>query len=111
MRSSLAADTGSKATRMEQLDWMRTLWSQMSTAEFSSDNYEGALKQQPALLVSDCKSLHDAIHKEGAAPKSADKRHAVELAIVKLRATEGEAHLRWIDAQYQIADCLTKHAS
>ena len=95
VRCSLAAETSSMATCMEQLDWMRTLWSQMTTAEFSMDNYDGALKKQPALLVTDCKSLYDAIHKE-AAPASTDKRLAIELAIVKSRATEGEANFWWM---------------
>ena len=40
-----------------------------------------------------------------------DQRPAIELATVKSRAAEGEADLRWFDARYQIADCLTKHAS
>ena len=34
----------------------------------------------------------------------------VEL-VVKSRATEREADMSWIDAQYQIADCLTTHAA
>ena len=110
VRSSLAAETNSMTTCMEHLDWMRTLWSQMTTAEFSLDSYEGAEKKK-ALLVTDCKSLCDAIHKEGAAPSSTDQRLALELAIVKSRATEGEADLRWIDTRYQIAECLTQHAS
>ena len=73
----------------------------MTTADFSLDNYEGALEKQPVLLVSDCKSLFDAIQKERADPSSTDER----------LATQSEADLRWIDARYQIADCLTKHAS
>ena len=52
---------------MEQQDWMRTLWSPMTRADFSLDDSEGAVKKPPALLVTDCKSLHDAIHKEGTA--------------------------------------------
>ena len=36
---------------------------------------------------------------------------AIELAIVKAKAVSGETDLRWIDGRYQIADCLTKHAS
>ena len=99
------------ATCMEQLDWMRTLWCQMTTAEFSLDSYAGAKKKQPALLATDCTSLYDATRKEGAAPSSTDKRHATELPTVKSRAMEGEADSTWIDARYQIADCLTKHAS
>ena len=31
--------------------------------------------------------------------------------MVKAKAVSGETDLRWIDARYQIADCLTKHAS
>ena len=48
---------------------------------------------------------------EGAAPASTDKRLAIELAIVKAKAVSGETDLKWIDARYQIAHCLTKHAS
>ena len=63
------------------------------------------------MFVTDCKSFYDAIHKEGATPASTDKRLAIELAIVKAKAVSGETDMRWIDAKYQIADCLTKHAS
>ena len=63
-------------------------------------------KKQPALLVTDCQSLHDAIHKEGAASSSTNKRLAIELVVMS-RATEGEADLRWIHARYQIADCVS----
>ena len=105
VRSRLSAETSSMATCTEQLDLMRTLWSQMTTAEFSLDDYEGALKKPPTLLVTDCKSLYDAIHKEGADP-STDKR--LSIAIVNSRATEGEAGLRWIDARCQTADLQRK---
>ena len=39
------------------------------------------------------------------------ERLAIELAIVKAKAVSGETDLRWIDARYQIAVCLTKHSS
>ena len=109
VRSSLAAETCSMSTCQEHLDWMRTMWEQMTRGEFVLENYEQFLMARPSILVTDCKSLYDAIHKEGAAP--ADKRLAIELAIVKAKAVTGETDLRWIDARYQIADCLTKHAS
>ena len=51
-----------------------------TTADFSLDNYEGALEQQPVLLMTHCKSLQDAVHQERAAPSSTDKRLATELA-------------------------------
>ena len=87
------------------------MWEQMTRGEFVLENYEQFLTARPSILVTDCKSLYDAIHKKGAAPASTDKRLAIELAIVKAKAVSGETDLRWIDARYQIADCLTKHAS
>ena len=68
-------------------------------------------RRVPVFLSPTTKSLYDAIHKEGAAPASTAKRLAIELAIVKAKAVSGETDLRWIDARYQIADFLTKHAS
>ena len=110
VRSSLAAETCSMSTCQEHLDWMRTMWEQITCSEFVLENYDQFLTARPSILVTDCKSLYDAIHK-GAAPASTDKRLAIELAIVKAKAVSGETDLRWIDARYQIADCLTKHAS
>ena len=108
VRSSLAAETCSMSTCQEHLDWMCTMWEQMTRGEFVLENYEQFLTARPSILVTDCKSLYDAIHKEGAGPASTDKRLAIELAIVKAKAVSGETDLRWIDARYQIADCLTK---
>ena len=112
VRSSLAAEASSMPTCQEHLDWMRSMWEQMTRSEFVLENYyEQFLKGRPSILVTDCKSLFDAIHKGGAAPASRGKRLAIGLAIVKAKAVTGETDLRWIDARYQIADCLTKHAS
>ena len=57
----------------EHLDWMRTMWEQMTRGEFVLQNYEQFLTARPSILVTDCKSFYDAIHKEGAAPASTDK--------------------------------------
>ena len=84
---------------------------QMTRSEFVLENFEQFPTARPSILVTDCKSLYDAIHKEGAAPASSALRLAIELAIVKAKAVSGETGLRWIDARYQLADCLTKHAS
>ena len=108
VRSSLAAETSSMGTCMEQLEWMRSLWSHMTTAEFSKNNYEGAFEKQPALLVANSTSLCDAIHKRGAAPSSADLRFAIELEFVKSRAMEGEADFLWIGAR-TVPDCRQSH--
>ena len=111
VRSSLAAETCSMSTFQEHLNWMRTVWEQMTSSDFVLEKYEQFFTGRASILVTDYTSLYDAIHKEGAAPASTDKRLAIVLAIVKAKAVSGETELRWIDARYQIADCLTKHAS
>ena len=58
------------------------MWAQMTSSEFALENYEQFLKARPSILITDCKSRYDAVHKEGAAPASTDKRLAIELAIV-----------------------------
>ena len=55
----------------------------MTSGEFVLENNEQFLTARPSILVTDCKSLYDAIHKEGAAP-------------VKAKAVSGETDLRWI---------------
>ena len=87
------------------------MWEQMTRGDFVLEKYEQFLTARPSILLTDCKSFYDALHKEGAAPASTDKRLAIELAMVKATAVSGETDLRWIDARYQIADCFTEHAS
>ena len=96
---------------MEQLDWMRILWSQMTTSRFSLDDYEVFLKIHPVLLVTDCNSPYDVLRKEGAGPSSTDKRFAIDVTIVKSRATECEADLRWIDARYPHREHLERYCN
>ena len=59
----------------------------MTKADFSSEGDEGALRKHPALLVTDCKRLYDASHKDGADPSSTDKL-PIELAIVKSHVSD-----------------------
>ena len=99
------------STCQENLDWMSTMWEQMTHSEVLLENYEQFLQARPSILATYCKSLYDAIHREGAAPTSTDKILANELALFKAKAVSGETHLRWSDTRYHIADCLTKHAS
>ena len=77
VRSSLAAETCSMSTSQEHLDWMRTMWEQMTRGDFVLENYEQFFILCPSILVTDCKSLDGASHKEEAAPASTDKRLAI----------------------------------
>ena len=50
VRSSLAAETCSTSTCQEHLDWMRTMWEQMTRSEFLLKNYEQSSRLVPAFL-------------------------------------------------------------
>ena len=47
VRSSLAAETCSMSTCQEHLDWMRTMWEQMTRGDFVLENYEQFLTARP----------------------------------------------------------------
>ena len=69
VRSSLAAETCSMSTCQEHLDWMRTMWELMTRSDFVLEKYEQFLTARLSILVTECKSHYDAIHKEGAAQR------------------------------------------
>ena len=74
------------------------MWEQMTRGELCL-RITNSFSRRPSILVTDCKSLYDAKHREGAAPASTDKRLAIKLAIVEAKAVSGETDLRWIDAR------------
>ena len=63
-------------------------------------------EKQPALLSTDCKSLYDSINKELSVPLSTEQRLVMVLDPAKSRKSKMDWFLIWIDARYQIADCM-----
>ena len=87
------------------------MWEQMTRGDLCLRITNIFSRCVPVFFSPTAKVCMTQIHKEGAAPASTGKRLEIELALVKAEAVSGETDLRWIDARYQIADCLTKHAS
>ena len=111
VRSSLAVETSSMANVHGTIGLDENIVEPGDDDRVFFGRLRGCFETQTTLSVTDCKSLYDASHKEGASPSSTNSRLATDLAIVKSRATESEADLSWIDVRYQIADCLIEHAS
>ena len=82
----------------------------MTRGKFVLENCEQFLTARHSILVTDCKSLYDAIHK-AQLQRQQTRDWQLSLVIVKAKAVSGATDLRWMDARYQIEDCLTKHAS
>ena len=55
---------------MQYVDLPRTspMWEQMTRGDFVFENYEQFLTAPPSILVTDCKSLDDAVHVKGMYP-------------------------------------------
>ena len=62
-------------------------------------------KKLEVIVMTDCKSLHDAIH---TSKNVDDKGLRIPIACLRQRVNEGEMTVRWISTKKQLADCLTK---
>ena len=107
--STLAAETTSLASALDQLSWLRLFWKWIHDPKLDWKNPEAALsKLEPAITaptwkdsldvaITDCKSLCDL----------AEFRTQLVARAIKESLKEG-VQLRWVHSGAQLADCLTK---
>ena len=63
----------------------------------------------PIKCIADCKSLLDAIKSNKLV---SEKRLRLELSAIKENLSKGHVtHVKWVEANEQLVDCLTKHGS
>ena len=110
VRSSLGAEASAMSTGLEHTDLLRVMYGEMCGDIKSLSDHEDFLKSTPALVLSDCKSLADALNNTGCAASktSEDKRLAIELSMIKQRLEDQETSFQWVDAAYMLSDVLTK---
>ena len=119
--STLAAETTSLQTSLDQMSWIRLFWGwllnpnlnwkqpkkvfQESPAPISSTTY---LAQQlpKSVAVTDCKSLYDLVTRT-AQPNCQEFRTQLQARAIKDMLDEGVT-LRWVHTGAQLADALTK---
>ena len=90
----------------------------LRTGPQSSDEMERVRQRLPILGICDCKSVYDAVARDGVLKLPTEKRLGVELASLKeivheeagdVSATKlDQLPLRWVPTEHQLADCLTK---
>ena len=111
-RSSLAAEVQAFEEGEEELMLCRLEWSEMCGTVVDLQNPTLAVLKVPGTMVTDAKSLYDAIHK-GAINTSGlgltEKYSSLELLSILERLTGAQTDTRWVDSNAQIADALTKH--
>lgn len=119
--STLAAETVSLASVLDQLSWTRLCWGWMLNPEVQWKRPSEALKQLPlsistatmsapslpdSVAATDCKSLYDLVTRT-APPQCSEFRTQLAARAIKDLLSEGTS-LRWVHSGAQLADCLTK---
>ena len=119
--STLAAETTSLGTVLDQLSWIRLCWAWMLDPKVPWKNPKQAFKDLPetyttatlkaqqlpeSFAATDCKSLFDLITKT-ATPSCAEFRTQLTARAIKDLIAEGVS-LRWVHSGAQLADALTK---
>ena len=119
--STLAAETVSLSTVLDQLSWIRLCWSWLLDNRIPWQKPEQALKSLPEafstatvraqhlsedVAATDCKSLFDLVTRT-APPQCTEFRTQLAARAIKDLLNEGTT-LRWVHSGAQLADGLTK---
>ena len=119
--STLAAETMSLSSTLDQLSWMRLFWAWFVDPSIDWKHPKEALQKIPqyvstttvaaqrnaqSIAVTDCKSLFDLVTRT-APPNCQEFRTALQAKAIKDLLSEGVA-LRWVHSGAQLADSLTK---
>ena len=105
--STLASETYARSAALDQLSWIRILWSWMLNPQVDWRKPAETLTNLPsAYAVVDCKSLYDLLQKT-AVPSCSEYRTLLEALVIKDRLKEGIL-IKWVHSAAQMADALTK---
>ena len=119
--STLAAETVSLSSVLDQLSWIRLCWGWMLNPQIQWQKPEQALKQlpesfstatikaqqlPPSFAATDCKSLYDLVTRTSP-PNCTEFRTQLHARMIKDLLSEG-VNLRWVHTGAQLADALTK---
>jgi hypothetical protein len=119
--STLAAETVSLSSVLDQLSWIRLCWAWVMDSNVRWQNPEAALRSLPQsfstatmkaqrltedTVATDCKSLFDLVTRT-APPACSEFRTQLNARKIKDLLAEG-IQLRWVHSGAQLADSLTK---
>ena len=105
--SSLAAETLCLVAALNQLEWSRCMWHELTNGAFTLKNWEKDIASKPAVVAVDAKSIYDHVSKPTVSV-TGDKRSAIDLSYIREILERDGSRLHWVDARFQAADDLTK---
>ena len=106
-RSSLAAETMELNNGFENADWVRLLLLEARTKDFQLRRWREYRDDVQAVVASDAKSCYDFLNKETGTTTS-EKGLAIDMRVLKTYLAGPTLVMRWLPAEFNIADFLTK---
>eukprot|EP00971_Amphidinium_carterae_P113980 2258445-Amphidinium_carterae.2 len=108
--STLAAEAQATGEGIGVLDWCKVFLEACVQEDFELQHWESAVSCRPSLVLTDCKSVFDSLSQLWSTGV-ADKRTAIDLAIIREALSKDVSKCRWIDTKYQLVDSLTKKSA
>ena len=110
--STLSAETQGIVESAAVACWYRYLLAELFYKSLVTSNgidWETMLEPLEFGVVTDAKSVYDALTSSTGVSSSTDKRTAIDLAIIREYLRRHNGCIRWIDGTVQLADSLTKY--
>ena len=111
VRSSLAAESQAMADLVDCLNYVRLFFADcLHPIGIDLRRADEAWQALPeSTVVTDCKSLYDALEKsESAGLGLTEKRTSIEVQATRQQMQATGLHARWVNSDRQLADVLTK---
>ena len=110
-RSSRSSEAQAQSEALDQLNYIRLFWSEILLFKGVNCHRQDdeLAKMPPGLMVTDCKSLFDAVerHQEQGLGLS-EKRTAVEVLAIRQISKATNITTKWVNSDRRLADILTK---
>eukprot|EP00435_Cladocopium_sp_Y103_P035529 s1685_g9.t1 len=110
--STLSAETQAIVESAAVACWFRYLIAEMFYRDLVNQgeiDWETVLEPLEFGLVTDAKSVYDALSTSNHSNSNTDKRTCIDLAIIREYLRKHNGCIRWIDGTLQLADSLTKY--
>jgi len=111
-RSSLSAEVQAFAEALDALEFLKLMLAEAQSStpiNLRRDTDKLITTVCPACLVTDCKSLYDAVERsQSTGLQLSERRTSIEVLACRERLEATKMHVRWVNSDRQLADGLTK---